>query len=101
MPLNRTVFCPMDSDESPNGICGTAMRKVKVDTNAHTRDRKGKLINVTRVFYGCGRCGTIVHFEYRQDGAKGDLYLDLDFERRHGMKLLKDEKGNIIGTKPK
>ena len=91
----------MDDPSKPSGICGTMMKKVKVKTDAHARDRRGRLVNVVRTFFGCSACGTICWVDMRTDGKKGDLYLDLQFEKRTGMSLIKDTKGNITGAKPK
>ena len=73
--LTKTVFCPE---------CGTMCRKVTskphqhdVDESGRMRVEDGKYVLVTRVFYGCpnGNCGTVIWFNYREDGKPGREYI--------------------------
>jgi len=85
--LKKTVFCPE---------CGMMMKYVKSMPNQHRsnhdcsgpeRDHLGKPILVTRRFYACGKCETVVWFDYRQDGKEGDLHKRLEFMKKVGRKL--------------
>ena len=75
--LRKTVFCPE---------CGTMMRYVKTKPHQHVRDDSGALVNVSRVFYGCSSCHTIINFFYREDGKEGDLHKLLQFCKDAGIK---------------
>jgi RNase P subunit RPR2 len=74
--LRKTVFCPE---------CGMSMRYVKTKPHQKARDYKGRLIRVSRVFFGCGKCMTIVHFSYREDGKPGDLYRKMQILKSEGI----------------
>lgn len=79
--LRKTVFCPM---------CGATMRKVTSKPNQHRMDEDtGKLLSVTRVFYGCQleKCQTIVWFDYRQDGKQGRLHKFIAAQKKFGINL--------------
>jgi hypothetical protein len=76
--LRRTVFCP---------LCGTSMKKAGARPKQHGRDSRGRLIPVTRVFYGCpsDKCRTVIWFNYREDGKRGDLSVRLEAQRKSGV----------------
>lgn len=76
--LKRTLFCPM---------CGNHMVKAQTKPHQHARDAAGRLIKVTRVFYWCPKdeCRTIVHFDYREDGRRGELSWKLEAQRKLGF----------------
>lgn len=85
--LTKTSFCP---------LCGTSMRKVKTKTRQHAYDHAsgmmllegGKPVYVSRVFYGCpkGDCNTVIWFDYREDGHRGDLSMELEFQKQTGVR---------------
>jgi len=76
--LKRTLFCPM---------CGQQMAKAQTIPHQHARDAQGRLIPVTRVFYWCPKdgCHSVVHFDYREDGRRGDLSFKLEAQRKLGF----------------
>lgn len=77
--LKKTVFCP---------LCGTTMRFVRTKAHQHTRDNRGLLVEVSRVFYGCpnGNCNTVIWFDYREDGKVGDLRKKLALQKVTGSR---------------
>ena len=84
--LNKTVFCP---------LCDTMMSKVKtkphqrgVDTDTHAPlyQDNGQPLLVSRVFYGCGKCNTVLWFDYREDGQMGDLRKELAIREVAGIR---------------
>lgn len=80
---SKTLFCP---------LCGTNMKKNRVQRNAHRREKNGQILNVVRVFYVCPNldCLSVANFDYRTDGAVGDLYKQLQLEKVTGKKLVTD-----------
>ena len=76
--LKRTLFCPM---------CGVSMAKAQTIPHQHTRDDQGRLVEVTRVFYWCPKdgCHSVVHFDYREDGRRGDLSWKLEAQKKLGF----------------
>jgi hypothetical protein len=97
--LKKTVFCPE---------CGTMMKYAKskkdqhrpnVDCSGPELDDFGRPLLVTRRFYVCGKCETVVWFDYRQDGKEGDLHKELEFMRKTGRKFpgLGGTFGEILG----
>ena len=75
--LRKTVFCPE---------CETTMKYVRTVPHQSDRDYKGDLVKVSRVFYGCGKCQTVVWFNFREDGKPGDLYRKMEIMKREGIK---------------
>lgn len=75
--LRKSVFCPE---------CETMMKYVKTKPHQWDRDYKGELIRVSLVFYGCGKCQTVVFFKYREDGKPGDLYRKMKIMKDAGIK---------------
>jgi len=97
--LKKTVFCPE---------CGVMMKYAKSKPNQHRPnsdcsgpelDDMGKPLLVTRRFYACVKCETVVWFDYRQDGKEGDLHKRLEFMKKHGHQLpgLGGRIGDILG----
>jgi len=77
--LRKTILCPE---------CGTFMKKVTTKSHQHHRDEDtGKIIQVSRVFYGCPKseCGTIVWLNYREDGKRGRLNRILEIQKKFGI----------------
>jgi len=83
--LTKTVFCP---------LCQTMMSKSK--SKAHQRgfshrtkqpliNRDGTPVLVTRVFYCCGKCSTVVWFDYREDGKVGELHKETQINKMTGV----------------
>jgi RNase P subunit RPR2 len=75
--LKKTVFCPE---------CDTMMRYAGMKAHQSARDARHRLIKVTRVFYWCPKCYTVVSFSYREDGNKGDLYKFLQECKNSGIR---------------
>jgi len=77
--LRRTVFCP---------ACGTMTKYVTTKAHQHVRDKRGVLVEVTRVFYCCpnGNCRTPLWFNYREDGQIGDLAVELAIDKIIGRR---------------
>ena len=96
--LRKTVFCPE---------CNTMMKYAKTKPDQHRPnfdhtgpelDSNGRPLLVSRRFYVCGKCDTVVWFDYRQDGKEGDLHRRLQFMKQTGQRLpgLGGEYGKII-----
>ena len=85
--LKKTVFCPE---------CGMMMKYAKSKAHQHRPnedcsgpelDAFGKPLLVTRRFYVCVKCETVVWFDYRQDGKEGDLHKRLKLAKKFGVQM--------------
>lgn len=103
--MRDKVFCPM---------CGSKMQYVKTKAHQHGFDMVTKLplcskedkckikklqggckrvcakrsvVFVSRVFFGCSKCMTVVWFDFREDGKRGDLSLLLAEAKRLGVSV--------------
>ena len=83
--LTKTVFCPM---------CDTMMKKVRTKPHQHGFDPDtkrplikpdGRPVLVSRVFYGCVKCNTVVWFDFREDGKVGTLHNKIKIQKMLGV----------------
>lgn len=97
--LRKTVFCPM---------CENMMKFAKTKPHQISYNKQqggpeydaktGKVIMVTRKFYYCPSCETVAWFDYREDGERGKLHMQLEFEEKTGLKphMLDGKKDKLI-----
>jgi len=76
------VYCPLDH---------TTMNFVRTVPHEDSTDCAGKPIKVTRKYFVCPKCNTIIAFAYREDGKRGELKAVMDAEKEMGVKFFNHE----------
>jgi len=76
------VYCPLDHE---------TMTFARTVPHEDALDCAGKPIKVTRKYYVCPKCETVVAFSYREDGKRGELKAVMDAEKEMGVKYLNHE----------
>lgn len=96
--LKKTVFCPECGKMMTFAKSKANQHRPNVDCSGMELDEEGKPLLVTRRFYVCAKCETVVWFDYRQDGKEGDLHKRLEFMKRTGRRLpgLEGDFGGLV-----
>lgn len=55
-------------------------------------DDNGRPLLVSRMFFACAKCQTVVWFDFREDGQVGDLYKEIQLN-----KLLDRKPDGLVG----
>ena len=84
--LHKTVFCPE---------CQTNMKHAEKKQHQQGFELYSKTplyedgipVLVTRVFYYCPKCQTVVWFDFREDGKRGQLNEEIAWHKEHGTRM--------------
>ena len=96
--MRKTVFCPECETMMKYATTKPNQHRPNADCTGPELDERGKPLLVARRFYVCGKCETVVWFDYRQDGKEGDLHRKLEFAKKVGKRLpgLEGKFGDIF-----
>lgn len=97
--LKKTVFCPECGMTMAYAQTKPHQHRPNADCTGPELDEMGRPLLVSRRFYVCGKCETVVWFDYREDGKEGDLHRRLEFAKKTGLQLpgLEGTFGDIVG----